>query len=180
MNYAAAIEFVSRCQHLAASNKSTWVNEDAENKGGFIYGPGVSKQVAGPDGKLPLRSYASMSYAGLLSFIYAELDPKDPRVKAVKEWLKKNYSVKENPGLGQEGLFYYYHTMAKALNLSETDFVETGAGRANWRVDLAKQMFNLQKEDGSWTNENGRWMEKDSILVTAYSLLALEQLVRRL
>ena len=50
-----------------------------------------------------------MSYAGLLSFIYAEMDPQDSRVKAVKEWLSKHYTIDENPGMGPQGLFYYYH-----------------------------------------------------------------------
>jgi squalene-hopene/tetraprenyl-beta-curcumene cyclase len=184
LNYAAAIDFVSKCQNLSATNKSTWVSDDAKNKGGFIYRPAESKVTAPDDlgnGKTALRSYGSMSYAGLLSFIYADLDPKDQRVTAVREWLKKNYTVKENPGIGQEGLFYYYHTMAKALSIAQIDFVETSDGkRANWRADLAKQLFNLQKEDGSWANENGRWMEKDTVLVTSYAVLALEYVIRRL
>jgi squalene-hopene/tetraprenyl-beta-curcumene cyclase len=184
LNYAAAIEFVSKCQNLSATNKSTWVSDDEKNKGGFIYKPGESKLPKPDDlgnGKTALRSYGSMSYAGLLSFIYADLDAKDQRVKAVKEWLSKNYTVKENPGIGQEGLYYYFHTMAKAMSLAQIDFIETPGGkRANWRDELAKQMFNLQKEDGSWANENGRWMEKDSILVTSYAVLALENLIRRL
>lgn len=184
LNYSAAIDFVSRCQNLSATNKSSWVSDDAKNKGGFVYRPGESKAVAPDDlgnGKTALRSYASMGYAGLLSFIYADMDPKDQRVVAVKEWLAKNYSVKENPGIGQEGLYYYYHTMAKCLNLAQMNFIETPDGKqVNWRQDLSKQLFNLQKEDGSWSNENGRWMEKDSILVTAYAVLALEHIIRRL
>jgi squalene-hopene/tetraprenyl-beta-curcumene cyclase len=182
LNYAAAIDFVSRCQHLAATNKSSWVSEDAKNKGGFVYRPGESK-VAPEDpasGKPSVRSYASMGYAGLLSFIYADIKPGDPRVKSVKEWLAANYSVTENPGIGSEGLYYYYHTMAKALNTAGMDFVETPQGRKNWRADLAKQLFNLQHEDGSWANENGRWMEKDSVLVTTYAVLALEHIIRGL
>ena len=184
LNYSAAIDFVSRCQNLSTTNKSSWVSDDAKNKGGFIYRPGESK-AAQPDdlgnGKTALRSYASMGYAGLLSFIYADMNPKDERVTAVKEWLAKNYSVKENPGLGSEGLYYYYHTMAKALNLAQMDFITTPDGKhVNWRQDLSKQLFNLQKEDGSWANENGRWMEKDSVLVTSYAILALEHIIRRL
>lgn len=183
LNYAAAIDFVSRCQNLSATNKSSWVSEDERNKGGFVYRPGESKAPAEQpiNGKTPLRSYGSMGYAGLLSFIYADMDQKDQRIAAVKEWLAKNYTVTENPGIGLEGLFYYYHTMAKALNLAEMDFVETPDGKKiNWRADLSKQLFNLQKEDGSWANENGRWMEKDSILVTAYAVLTLEHIIRRL
>ena len=184
LNYSAAIDFVSNCQNLSATNKSSWVSDDAKNKGGFIYRPGESK-TAQPDdlgnGRTALRSYASMSYAGLLSFIYADLDPKDQRIAAVKTWLAKNYSIKENPGLGQEGLYYYYHTMAKCLNTARMDYIETPDGKQiNWRQELSKQLFNLQKEDGSWASENGRWMEKDSILVTSYAILALEHIVRKL
>ncbi len=183
LNYAAAIEFVSRCQNLPATNKESWVSGDAKNKGGFIYRPGETKvapEPGSPEGKA-LRSYASMSYAGLLSFIYADMDMKDQRVEAVREWLSKNYSVAENPGLGQEGLYYYYHTMAKCLNLAKLDVLEQADGKkVNWRLDLSRQMFNLQKEDGSWANENGRWMEKDSVLVTAYAILALEHVIRGL
>lgn len=183
LNYSAAIEFVTKCQNLSATNKSTWVTDDAVNKGGFVYRPGESKVVppeSGDGSKTP-RSYGSMGYAGLLSFIYADMNQKDERVVAVKDWLGKNYTVKENPGIGLEGLYYYYHTMAKGLNLAQMDFVEGPDGkRYNWRADLSKELFNLQKEDGSWTNDNGRWMEKDSILVTAFAVLALEHVVRRL
>jgi squalene-hopene/tetraprenyl-beta-curcumene cyclase len=184
LNYQAAIDFVTRCQHLASTNKSSWVSEDKTNKGGFVYRPGESK-VAPPesgDGTTPAapRAYASMGYAGLLAFIYADVKPSDPRIKAVREWLSANYSVTENPGIGSEGLYYYYHTMAKALNTAQIDFVETPQGRRNWRSDLARHLFNVQREDGSWINENGRWMEKDSVLVTAYAVLALEHIIRGL
>ena len=36
------------------------------------------------------------------------------------------------------------------------------------------KLINLQKSDGSWQNDNGRWWEKDSNLVTAYAVLSLE------
>ncbi len=183
LNYAAAIQFVSRCQNLTATNDQSWASDDKNNKGGFVYRPGDSK--AGTEdlgnGKTAVRSYASMGYAGLLSFIYAELKPSDPRITAVKEWLAAHYSVTENPGMGAEGLYYYYHTMAKALNLAGIQEITKPDGtKANWRLDLAKQLFNLQNTDGSWSNPNGRWMEKDPNLSTAYAVLALEHLIRGL
>ena len=128
-------------------------------------------------GRVALRSYGSMSYAGLLSYIYAELKPGDPRIIAVMDWLRANFSLEENPGLGQQGLFYYYHTMAKALTLSGADTLQTKDGaRINWREQLALKLINLQHADGSWANDNGRWFEKDPVLVTAYSLIALEMI----
>ena len=61
-----------------------------------------------------LRSYAGMTYAGLKSMIYAGLTQDDPRVKAALEYIKKHYTLDENPGQGQRGLYYYYQTFAKA------------------------------------------------------------------
>jgi squalene-hopene/tetraprenyl-beta-curcumene cyclase len=121
-----------------------------------------------------LRSYGSISYAGLLSFIYAGLDKKDDRVKAVLEWLKNNYTVEENPGLGAQGLYYYYHTMSKALAIAEVDFIQTKDGKTiDWRADVTGKLLNLQKGDGSWLNTEGRWMESDPALSTCYILMAL-------
>ncbi len=183
LNYAAAIQFVTRCQNLTATNDQSWASDDAKNKGGFVYRPGDSK--AGTEdlgnGKTAVRSYASMGYAGLLAFIYTEVKPGDPRIVAVKEWLAANYSVTENPGMGQEGLFYYYHTMAKALNLAAIPVINKPDGtKANWRLDLSKQLFNLQNTDGSWSNPTARWMEKDPDLATAYAVLALQHIARGL
>ena len=84
-------------------------------------------------GKLPnggLRSYASMTYAGLKSMIHAGVGPDDPRVKAAVEWLRKHYSLDENPGMGKSGLYYYYHTFAKALDAIEARHVQRRVGQA--------------------------------------------------
>ena len=183
LNWKAAIQFISRTQNLPGSNDQKWASDDPDNKGGFIYFPGDSKagEVKLADGKVALRSYGSMSYAGLLSYIYADLDKNDPRIKAVYEWLTKHYTLDENPGMGKEGLFYYYHTMAKALNAYGIQKLSLKDGKAvNWRYDLAKRLFDTQSADGSWVNASGRWMEKDPILVTAYSVLTLEIIWRGL
>ena len=55
------------------------------------------------------------------------------------------------------------------------DTLETKDGRhINWREQLSLKLINLQRPDGSWANDNGRWFEKDPVLVTAYSIIALE------
>jgi squalene-hopene/tetraprenyl-beta-curcumene cyclase len=179
LDFDAAIKFVSRCQNLKSGNDQAWVNELGGNKGGFVYRPGESKTepMKTEDGRDALRSYGSMGYAGLLSYIYADVKPTDTRVTAVKEWLGKNYTLEENPGMGQQGLFYYFHTMSKTLAL--LDEFKTADGKpVEWRKDLSKLLFNKQNADGSWANENGRWMEKDPILVTSYAVLALGHLFR--
>jgi squalene-hopene/tetraprenyl-beta-curcumene cyclase len=176
LNWKAAIHFIQSCQNLRASNPEAWVSEDAQNKGGFIYAPGRSMagETNASPGRTALRSYGSMSYAGLLSYVYADLKRDDPRVVAVMDWLRGNFSVEENPALGAQGLYYYYHTMAKALSVYGADSLELRSGKqVNWREALALKLINLQRPDGSWANDNGRWFEKDPALVTAYSLIAL-------
>ena len=43
------------------------------------------------------------------------------------------------------------------------------------------RLMNLQKPDGAWLNDQqARWWEKETPLVTAYSILALEIIHRGL
>ena len=42
-----------------------------------------------------------MTYAGLKSFLYAGVGKDDPRVKAAIGWVRRHYTLSENPGQGQ-------------------------------------------------------------------------------
>ncbi|MDC0088306.1 terpene cyclase/mutase family protein [Akkermansiaceae bacterium] len=183
LNWEAAIEFISRTQNLQKTNDQP----DIGNDGSFVYFPGNSKagHTENADGSTSLRGYGSMSYAGLLSMIYADLDASDPRVTAVTDWLNNHFTVTENPGLatkenpdlGQQGLYYYYHAMAKALAAADIHTLTDKNGKqSNWRNELANQLLKNQREDGSWINANNRWWEGDPTLVTAYAVLTLEQI----
>jgi len=183
LNWKAAVRFISRTQNLPESNDQKWASADPENKGGFVYFPENSKAGETRIGeKVVFRSYGSASYNGLLSYLYAQMDKSDPRVKGVTEWLTRNYSLTENPGMGQQGLFYYYHTMAKALSIAGIDTLSLKDGRRiNWRQELTKRLLDLQGADGSWVNQqNGRFWEKDPNLVSAYAIITLEILHRGL
>ena len=103
-----ALVFMSRCQNLPSQhNTAQWAAKvSAEDRGGGIYtgvGEGESKSGETPEGGL--RSYASMTYAGLKSFLYAGLAKDDIRVKAAMDWISRHYDLKSNPGMGQQGLF---------------------------------------------------------------------------
>ncbi len=177
LNWAAAIHFIQNCQNLPAYNSQPWVSTNSADLGGFVYSPDESK--AGPEtngtGRVALRSYGSISYAGLLSYVYCDLKRDDPRVTAVFNWLQTNYSMEENPGMGPQGYYYYMHLMAKGLSTYGVSTLELKDGtKVNWRRQLALKLINLQKADGSWANENNRWWEKDPTLVTSYSVMALE------
>jgi len=170
-----ALVFVSRCQNLESQYNTTEFAAKI-NDGGFYYTPaagGTSQAGNTADGGL--RSYASMTYAGLKSMIHAGLTPDDPRVAAATKWLQKFYSLDENPGMGQSGLYYYYHTFAKALDAAGYDKFEDANGVAHdWRHELVEHLAAQQQENGSWVNGTDRWYEGNPSLVTAYVLLALE------
>ncbi|HVU85851.1 MAG TPA: prenyltransferase/squalene oxidase repeat-containing protein [Pirellulales bacterium] len=169
-----ALVFVSRCQNLESANNTTQFAAKVQD-GGFYYTPiGEGSSPAGKTANGGLRSYGSMSYAGLKSMIFAGLEPDDPRVRAAVKWAQDHYSVTENPGLGDEGLYYYYHLFGKALQaLGQEKLVDAQGLAHDWREDLVMELARRQRDDGSWTNSNTRWLEGDPNLVTGYALLTL-------
>lgn len=167
--------FVSRCQNLESEHNTTPFAGKIGD-GGFYYTPaagGTSQAGLATNGGL--RSYGSMTYAGLKSMIYAGVKPDDPRIKAARTWIQANYTVRLNPGLGQQGLYYYYHTFAKSLSVLGLDLVKDSAGvHHDWRSELFDQLARLQRPNGSWVNRAPRWYEGDPNLSTTYILLALK------
>jgi len=187
-NWQAAVRFLERCQNIpskAMPDKRASLSD--ADRGGFFYEPrrgmaGRADEGAG-DAATPIwRSHGTASYSGLLCYLYAHLKRDDPRVQAAVDWVRRNYTLKEHPGLGRQGLYYYYFRMAKALSVfGEEPLALADRRRVNWREEIAAKVISLQRIDpktglGYWVNENGRWMENDPVLVTAYSLLALETL----
>jgi len=169
-----ALIFVSRCQNLESEHNTSPFSAKV-NDGGFYYtvDAGGTSQ-AGQTENGGLRSYASMTYAGLKSFIYAGLGPDDKRVQAAMTWIKKNYDLDSNPGMGSSGLYYYYHTFAKTLDaMGEATITDDKGVQHDWRRELLAALVERQQKDGSWLNTDSRWMEGDPNLVTGYALLTL-------
>jgi squalene-hopene/tetraprenyl-beta-curcumene cyclase len=166
--------FVSRCQNLETEHNITPFS--AKNPdGGFYYSPvGEGASPAGKTANGGLRSYGAMTYAGLKSMIFAGVSPDDPRVQAATQWIQKHYDLETNPGLGDAGLYYYYHLFAKALDALGKDEIVDAEGKShNWRAELLDELASRQQEDGSWVNTNSQWFEGDANLVTGYALLTL-------
>ena len=169
-----ALIFVSRCQNLETEHNQTEYAAMV-NDGGFYYtiAAGGSSQAGETDAG-GLRSYGSMTYAGLKSMIYAGVDQSDPRVQAAYAWIQAHYTLEENPGMGETGLYYYYNTFSKSLAAMGVDTVTDADGNEhNWRADLVAELAERQNDDGSWINTAERWLEGDPNLVTGYCLLAL-------
>ena len=139
-----ALVFVSRCQNLESEYNTT--PAAAKNPdGGFYYTPADGGESEA--GKLPnggLRSYASMTYSGLKSMIYCGVKADDPRVKAATKWIQENYDLKTNPGIGPDGLYYYYHVFAKALAAIGSDTLARRQGREARLAERTRRGTGLQ------------------------------------
>jgi squalene-hopene/tetraprenyl-beta-curcumene cyclase len=208
--FQRAMVFLQRTQMLESvtikdedgSEKTMVVNEmpyaKGSRQGGFIYATSENRDAVGSgqsnapmmeetlsDGTTAsrLRCYGSMTYAGFKSYLYANLKKDDPRVTAAMDWIARNYTLDENPGVGTDGLYYYYVTFAKAMEArGEKEIVTIAAdgtrATREWSKDLFEKLATLQQEDGSFKSVDDRWMENNPVLITAYALVAMQAALR--
>lgn len=179
-----ALIFLSRSQNLPGeANKMEYAKKTSEgDKGGFVYNPfeanNAKSEKRTPEGGL--RSEGGMTYAGLKSFLYAGVGKDDPRVKAAIEWIRKHYTLEENPGQKDAGLYYYYHVFAKAMDtLGEEEFADADGKKHDWRKQLFETLKKKQTADGSWVNENSAFLENSPELATSFAVLALSYTTKK-
>ena len=203
IDWDAALGFVDRMQLKPGQKDVT-----PDDVGGFLYKPetkkeglpGAGKPPAGLGGKPPaggmggkpvvptaaggrpmLRSYGSITYSGILSMIYAQVGRDDPRVVSAIDYARRHWTLDENPGMGQQGVYYYFTIMARALSLldiNELPSAKEGGAPIPWRDELVEKVLSLQNQDGSWANGNNRFWEANPVLSTSYGVLTLEYALR--
>jgi squalene-hopene/tetraprenyl-beta-curcumene cyclase len=170
-----ALQFVSRCQNLPGeTNDQPFAKKTtAADKGGFTYTPIDPDDSPHKTADGGLRSLGAMTYGGLKSFLYAGVTKDDPRVQGAIAWIRSHYTLDENPGMKQAGLYYYYHTFAKAMAaLGEDRFEDAKARKHDWRKELFDALKARQQKDGSFLNEGDMaFGENDPNLATAFALL---------
>jgi len=176
-----ALVFMRRVSNNPEVNDQPWAkNPDPADKGGAVYRPAediertakgkeVDVSKAGKRGVKGWRSYGSITYQMFKGFIYAGRKKDDAGVSGALDWIGSNWTLDENPGIGAEGQYYYYRIFARA----HAAFGERVFAGHDWAKELADKLVSLQREDGSWTNPQDRWMEGDPALVTAFALEAL-------
>lgn len=212
--FQRALTFLNRCQMIDDVNDMPYA--DGTNQGGFIYATSLNSDNIGsgetkPEGDAQfvveslddgtdvsrMRAYGSMTYSGFKSLIFADIDRDDPRMRSAYEWMRRNYTLEENPQMGDEGLYYYFLSLARALDafggaeftplvpagtgtIVIDDGAATGAGSyvegetRDWQNDLVVRLAELQNPDGSFRSVHDRWMENNPVLITAYALIALQ------
>lgn len=190
--FQAAAAFITRNQNLASNGQPHSKGLKDNGDGGFIYslhqggesfaGSYEEKDESGSTVKR-FHSYGSMTYAGLKSLLYAGIAHDDPRVVAAHRWITERFSLTENPGMrnagpdnAADGLYYYYHVLARSLRAFGEPAVATPEGSKDWRLELLAQLEQRQLPDGSWVGGKA-YMETNPTLVTAYSVLAAQELL---
>ncbi|MGD9690258.1 MAG: prenyltransferase/squalene oxidase repeat-containing protein [Phycisphaerales bacterium] len=206
--FKRALVFLQRCQMIERGSDGMTINDQpyakGSTQGGFIYATAENAETVGKgqsfagtieetldDGSRVsrLRAYGSTTYAGFKSYIYAGLNKSDPRVHAALDWITSNYTLKENPGIGAEGYYYYVIAFARALDAHGSPVLSVrepaaASGPAavkqprDWQNDLVDRLAELQQPDGSFKVMNDRWMENNPVLITSYSLVALQHALR--
>jgi squalene-hopene/tetraprenyl-beta-curcumene cyclase len=172
-----ALTFLGRCQNLPGEfNDQPFARKTTKDgQGGFVYSPFDKDDSPHKTPEGGLRSLGAMTYGGLKSFLYAGVSKEDPRVKAAVDWMRRHYTLEENIGMGRNGLYYYYHTFAKAMDAwSEDPFVDAAGKKHAWRAELFLALRSRQGANGSWINVGEKtFAEFNPDLCTAFALLSV-------
>ena len=113
---------------------------------------------AAPRGSLPTKTYGSMTAAALASLYAcfdriplseaggAEASRRHKPVDGGLEWLRKHYSVRENPKLGLNRYYYWMYCLGR---VGAAGGRKTLAGH-DWYAEGVGQLLRRQRDDGSW------------------------------
>ncbi len=183
-----AVLFVNRCQNRSESNPEAWAAK-GPNDGGYVYtatedNPRGGRMPAAAKAMGEKRSYGAMTYVGIKSLLYANVDRKDPRVIDAINWIKKYWRLDCNLNMPKDmekgGLYYSYYVLTKALRAyGDPIIVDMKGVRHNWRNELAETLKTSMKEGGYWQNDNRMHGENVPVLTTCYSVLALEEALKK-
>lgn len=174
IDWKETVKYIARMQNKPDSGD--------DNSGGFYYNPSDPKAGSSTNksGTVVFRSYGSITYAGMLALIYANVSRDDVRVQSAFDWARKHWTLDENPGMGANGKYFFYNILSKSLSAYGVETVPLKDGSlVSWKVEMVKKVITLQKTDaatgeGFWENTEARYWEGDPVLVTSYCLLALE------
>lgn len=169
--WAKAELFIKRCQNYTEDAEQDSLQRPwASNDGGFTYDPGGNRST---------KSYGAMTFAGLKSLMFTKAsNRKDPRVKAAWNWIQQNYDFNTHPGVGTTAYYYYLQTAASALEAYGEALVPGGTTPRLWASDLIAKLVYLQKEDGSWKNEDRKYWEGNPLLVTARAIISINHAMK--
>ena len=144
--FQRAVIFLQRMQMAEKDPTGKVINDmpyaKGSQQGGFIYATSENDKTVGQGNSFAgridetlttgervsmLRAYGSVTYAGFKSYIYAGLTRNDPRVVLAHRWMQQNWSMRENPGIGTDGFYYYVLMMSRALDATAEPAIAVSA-----------------------------------------------------
>ena len=173
-----ALVFVSKCQNLKTKYNPTPLADKVSGRRILLHhAPMAGASMAGKSENGGLRSYGSMTYAGLEEHDLRRPDPDDERVKGRHRLDQEELRPEQQSRYAdQTGLYYAYNTFSKAMDaLGKDTFIDDKGVDHAWKAELLTELAKRQKEDGSWVNGTPQFQENDPKLVTGYVLLVFSQ-----
>jgi squalene-hopene/tetraprenyl-beta-curcumene cyclase len=180
--FKKALDFVRRCQDHPETNPDL-KGKTTPASGGAWYKPDHSPagQLSSSRTETALpKPYGSMTAVALSCYLLGGLKPDAPEAKAALKWLSENFSGAENPGLGQQGYYYYAASVSKALSRAGVKELDQGGKPVLWAWELGKQLRERQDKSGCFVNQDPRWLESDKVLSTTLALQALNVCIKDL
>jgi squalene-hopene/tetraprenyl-beta-curcumene cyclase len=182
--YSKALVFVQRCQNYSGNPQQ---REPVFDDGGFffIYDDPVRNKagLAGKDrlGHERYASYGSTTADGLHALLLCGQPLEGPRVVAARTWLAANFRSDIHPGKYADdrehnrGAVYYYYccSVAQALRAAGVKDLQAPQGKVWWADELAYQLVQRQRADGSWLNPLVPQREDDPLVATCLAARAL-------
>jgi squalene-hopene/tetraprenyl-beta-curcumene cyclase len=165
--FARALRFVERCQNFEPGD------------GGFFFSPTdpVRNKAGGSVDGTRFHSYGSATADGLRALLRCGLAVDHPRVAAARGWLARNLSATTNPGTfepirePERDATYYYYAWSLA-HAARALGPEHGL-EATWAADLARELLQRRRRDGTWSNRFTASKEDDPLVATSFAAGAL-------
>ncbi len=102
----------------------------------------------------------------IINYMMGQDWTQDKDVLEGMQWIAKNFSVTENPGVGDKHYLYYMYGLERAGMLFGTETI----GTHKWYREGAEELLKQQDKDGKWGNA----------VDTCFAILFLKRATRRL
>ena len=114
-----------------------------------------------------------------VDFAFDLRKPLGPQVTRATSYLKRIQHEQGRVAGDRQNRLAVVGDAAMALGrvaLRDSDGQDGSTAERRWALDLVNQLATLQEPDGSFRpmKDGARWMEDNKVLITAYSLIALE------
>lgn len=107
--------------------------------------------------------------------IYAGAGPGSEDLRKALTQLDHQFSVTENPGLGQRGYYTYLLSALKTFRICEQVGIDLSVypRLKNWRNESARELMKRQNGFGRWRKGQSDWWENNPEIVTANVMFSI-------